>query len=164
MENRSASVYLSFPSSLLSAKFCLNALVDFEGFTISRVLTQVVKRTLTYTEPPSVKRFVEHLEGIEDWVWTSERSKYALNLLKGRPEKIEEFLEKEPTVRQFVDSLTIERIKKLPKAKLPEGSGDLLDEFFSEGEEEGSSEGEAEKRKRTHFRSRCSRCSRCRSL
>jgi len=96
-------------------------------------------------EPPSVKKFVEHIEGIEDWVWTSERAKYALNLLKGRPEKIEEFLNAEPQVRQLVDFATIERLKKAAKGKLPKGAegediSDGLFGLFDEGEEEESGE------------------------
>jgi len=91
-------------------------------------------------EAPNVKVFVEHIEGIEDWVWTSERARYALNLFRGRPEKIEELLNAEPVLRQFVDYAAIERLKRAAKGKLPKGaeSGDLLDELgLGDEEEEG---------------------------
>jgi len=96
-------------------------------------------------EAPDIKKFVEHIEGIEDYVWTSERAKYALNLLKGRPEKIEEFLNAEPQVRQLVDFATIERLKKAAKGKLPKGAegediSDGLFGIFEEGEGEESGE------------------------
>jgi len=52
MENRSASVYLSFPSFLLSAKFVFNTLVDFERLAVAGLLLQVVECALAYAQFP----------------------------------------------------------------------------------------------------------------
>jgi len=98
-------------------------------------------------EAPDIKKFVEHIEGIEDYVWTSERAKYALNLLRGRPEKIEEFLKAEPEVRGFVDYQSIEKAKRAAKAKIKVKGGDgddgtIFGWMFDQGEPEEPSEGE----------------------
>jgi len=68
-------------------------------------------------EAPSVKIFVEHIEAIEGWVWTSERAKYALNRFAGRPDKIDELLKAEPQLHALLDPGAIEMAKRKPKPK-----------------------------------------------
>jgi len=83
------------------------------------------------------------------WVWTSERSRHALALFRGRPDEIEKLLTLEPQLRQFLDFQAIERAKRAAKVDIKGESEDISDGLFGlfdqgegEGEEEGGEEEE----------------------
>jgi len=76
------------------------------------------------------------------WIWTSERSKHALALFRGRPDEIEKVLTLEPQLRQFLDFQAIERAKRAPKPKGAESGDDIFGWLFGEDEGEGEPEEE----------------------